>query len=388
MYLESIAKWLVGHKEDHHIFENFVKNLPLPVIVFDKDLFFVAASDRFFEESLIKREETIGNPHWYELVPNMPEKWKKVHQEVLKGAHLKWYDDVFYGDDGIAEWWNSEQIPWYLEDGEIFGIILYVENITESKIKENSLQQTVTSLAKSNKELSTYAHICAHDLNEPLRAVANCLQIIGREYSKTFDDKLIKYFNIMKSSTEYMSDLISSLLKYCDHDENKLNLESVDVGLIIEDISSALKTIEKYKDAEINCGKMPLIVADKTLLKEVIQNLISNALKYNKSKPAINIKVQDTGLFWQFSFSDNGIGIEKKYLRKVFEESVRLNPDYEYGGSGLGLYQCNKIINDHGGKMWVKSGGGNGSTFYFIIPKADCSAVHIHTDDCKDSLRH
>ncbi len=388
MYLESIAKWLVGNKADRHILKNFVKNLPLPVIVFDKDLFFVAASDRFFEESIIKREETVGNAHWYELVPDMPERWKKAHQDVLKGVHLKWYDDRFHRADGSVEWWNSEQIPWRSEEGEIFGIILYVENITATKIKENDLQQTVTSLARSNKELSTYAHICAHDLNEPLRAVANCLQIIDNEYSKTFDEELSKYFNIMKNSTTYMSNLISSLLKYCDHGENKLNLEPVDIGLIIEEISSALKTIEKHKGAEINCGKMPLVVADKTLLKEVIQNLISNALKYNKLKPVINIKAQDTGLFWQFSFSDNGIGIEKKYLRTVFEESVRLNPDYEYDGSGLGLYQCNKIINDHGGKMWVKSGGGKGSTFYFIIPKADCSAVHSHTEDCKDSLQH
>jgi PAS domain S-box-containing protein len=384
MYLESIAKWLVGNKADRHVLENLVKNLPLHVIVFDKDLFFVAASDRFFEESVIKREETIGHPHLYKLVPDMPERWKNAHQEVLKGAHLKWYDDAFYRADGSVEWWNSEQILWRSEEGEIFGLILYVENITAAKIKESNLQKTVTSLARSNKDLSTYAHICAHDLSEPLRAVANCLQIIDKEYAKTFDDHLSKYFSIMKNSTTYMSDLISSLLKYCDHGENKLNLEPIDIRVIIEDISSALKTIEKHKDAEINCGKMPLVVADKTLLKEVIQNLISNALKYNKSKPVINIKAQDTGLFWQFSFSDNGIGIEKKYLRTVFDESVRLNPDREYDGSGLGLYQCNKIINDHGGKMWVKSGGGNGSTFYFIIPKSDCSVVHNHgcKDDC------
>jgi light-regulated signal transduction histidine kinase (bacteriophytochrome) len=372
MYIDSIAKWLVGKRPDNHMLELFIKNLPVPVVVFDKNLYYVAASDRFFEESPIKKESTFGNVHWYDLVPDMPDKWKEAHQEVLNGVRLKWQDSVFYRDDGTVEWWNSEQIPWYSEDGEIFGIILYVENITRTKIKENTLQETLTSLERSNKELSNYAHICAHDLNEPLRVVANCLQIIDSEYSLTFDSKLSNYFKIMGDSTKYMGDLIASLLKYCDHNQKKLNLETINIKLIIEEITSAIKTIDKYKNAKINCGQMPSIMGDKILLKEVVQNLISNALKYNQSEPVINIKAQDTGLFWQFSFSDNGIGIEKKYLCKIFEESVRLNPNSEYDGSGLGLYQCNRIINDHGGKMWVKSGSGTGSTFYFIIPKVVC----------------
>lgn len=362
------------------LFKHFVKTLPVPVVIFDKDLFFFAASDRFFEETNIKKEDVINNPYWYDLVPDMPEKWKKAHQEVLKGAHLKWTNDVFNRADGSVEWWNSEQMPWSLGDGEILGIILYVENVTNAKLEENNLHEAVTSLARSNKELSKYAHICAHDLSEPLRAVANCLQIIEVEYASTFNEELNNYIKIMKDSAQYMSDLISSLLKYCDHDKNNLNLEAVDVGEIIEDVKNAVKISGSYKEAEINYGKMPLIIADKILLKEVIQNLISNALKYNNSSnPIIDIKSQDTGLFWEFSFSDNGIGIEKKYLRKVFEESVRLNPSSKYKGHGLGLYQCNKIINDHGGKMWVKSDKGNGSTFYFIIPKPNCNNIsHQH----------
>ena len=370
MYLGNIG--LGGNKYDKLEFELFVKNLPVPVAVFNKDLFYVAGSDRFFEESTIKKEQTLGNPYWYDLVPDMPEKWKEAHQRCLKGEHLKWHEDVFHRADGSVEWWNSEQIPWRSENGEIFGLILYVENITQQKQKEKMLQQTVISLRRSNKDLSTYAHICAHDLNEPLRVVANCLQIIDSEYSKTFDKEFAKYFKIMNDSTKYMGDLITSLLNYCDHGQNKINLETIDLEVIIQDVIAAFKTIDKYKTAEINCDKMPLILGDRTLLKEVIQNLISNALKYNQQAvPVIDIKSEDTGLFWQFSVEDNGIGIEKKYLRKVFEEEVRLKKSSDYQGSGLGLYQCNRIINDHGGKMWVKSCEGKGSSFYFIIPKAD-----------------
>lgn len=382
MYLENIAKWLIGKHNDMHFFRHFVKTLPVPVVIFDKDLLFVAASDRFFEESTIKKEDVVDNPHWYDLVPDMPERWKKAHQEVLNGAHLKWTNDVFYRANGSVEWWNSEQMPWSLEDGEILGIILYIENVTDAKLLENNLHEAVTSLARSNKELSKYAHICAHDLSEPLRAVSNCLQLIDKEYSNTFNEELNSYLKIIRDNTKYMGDLISSLLQYCDHDKKNIHLEMVDVGEIIEDIKNAIKIIGKYKDAEIHYGKMPLVLADKTLLKGVIQNLISNALKYNKSIPVINIKASDTGLFWQFSFEDNGIGIEKRYLRKVFEESVRLNPGSEYEGLGLGLYQCNKTINEHGGKMWVNSGDGEGSTFYFILPKQECTVDHKH--DCCD----
>ncbi len=372
MYFNNTRQRLADNHDDATVFELFVKNLPVAVAVFNQELFYVAASDRFFEESSLKKEQVCGNPYWYDLVPDMPDKWKEAHQRCLRGERFKWYEDVFHRADGSVEWWNSEQIPWSSENGEIFGLILCVENITQQKQKEKTLQQTVTSLKRSNKDLSTYAHICAHDLNEPLRVVANCLQIIDSEYSDVFDEEFKKYFKIMNDSTKYMGDLITSLLKYCDLDHNKVNLEIINLELIIQDIVAAFKVIDKYKNAKINYEAMPSILGDRILIKEVIQNLISNALKYNQQPvPVIEIKSEDTGLFWQFSVEDNGIGIEKKYLRKVFGEEVRLNQHADYQGSGLGLYQCNRIINDHGGKMWVKSHEGEGSSFYFIIPKAD-----------------
>jgi PAS domain S-box-containing protein len=351
---------------------SLIQSLPAAIIVFDKDLKYVAASKRFYEESPLRGERVSYGDHWYKIVPDMPEKWKDIHQRCLKGEHLKCDEDPFYRADGNIEWWRWEIRPWYHEDHEIVGLILYVENITAQKSVEHNLRHMVRVLNQSNDDLAKFAHMCAHDLCEPLRTITNYIQIISKELKLTGDSNTRKYFSFVIESTKYMKDLIHGILRNSESKEEKvLKIRRIDVSELVRKLLLALGSMIRSKKAVIEVGSMPVIYGDAVLITEVFQNLISNALKYNdKPIPQIHIQAKEEEGAWCFSVQDNGIGIEEEALEKIFKESIRLNPKSLYQGSGLGLYQCSKIIKAHGGMIWARSSLGKGSTFFFTLPKA------------------
>jgi PAS domain S-box-containing protein len=347
-----------------------VKSLPIPVIIFNHKLHLIAASKRFYTESPINEEDTGGNPHWYDLVPDMPEKWKLIHQRCLKGEHLKSDADPFYRADSSVEWWRWEITPWLDDQKNVMGIILYVENITKQKLLESNLKKTIDYLSQSNHELSKFARVCAHDLNEPLRTITNYIQLIEEEYSKELDETLKKYFDVIIETSKNMNDLIRNILNYSEAKIRKIKPKAIRPIKVIENILINLDALIRSKRAVINyADSMPKIYADRVLITEVLQNLIINSLKYNdKAYPIIHIRLKELESYWIFSIKDNGIGIEKSSLKNIFKESVRLSLK-PIKGSGMGLYQSYKIIKDHGGKIWAKSTLGMSSTFFFTLPK-------------------
>lgn len=353
------------------VFKNLIEKLPVPIIIFDKDLRFVAASDRFFDESPLEKKDVKPNDYWYSLVPDMPKKWKLIHQRCLNGEQLKCDEDPFPREDGTLEWWRWEILPWYCSEGEITGVILYVENITAQKSLEKNLLQDIHDLKQTNDSLSKFAHICAHDLNQSLRAISLYAQLINIDYADNIDDSLKNYINLMVKNIEHMKNFISSQLEYA-HSTNKDNLfQNISMDDVFERVMMVLESEVESKSAAINYPSLPCVYGNKILLVQLMQNLISNALKYNSANsPVIDISVVDKGDTWMFAMQDNGIGIKAKYLKKIFTPYKRVTSDTQCEGSGLGLYQCKKIIRDHGGKIWANSTVGKGTTMFFTLPKA------------------
>lgn len=355
-------------------FKNIIEYLPAPVIIFDKSLCFVAASNQFFNESPLEKEQVQHGDHWYKLVPDMPTKWKLGHQRCLAGEKIKSEEDPFYREDGTIEWWKYEINPWYI-DGEVGGLILYVENITQQKKTEKELHESIHLLEKSNNNLSKFAHICAHDLHQSLRTISLYAQIVQTDYRDSIDSSLKKYIGHMIKTIDHMKNFISSTLDF-SHSKNK-NTSFSDVCMreIISTVLMVLKDEIATQTAIINYKHMPLVNANKDLLSQIMQNLISNSLKYRaEPTPIINIYAIDKGTFWMFSVQDNGIGIPTKYLKKIFSEYTRLNPESQKG-TGLGLHQCNKIIKEHGGRIWATSTLGKGTTIFFTLSKAQGETI-------------
>jgi PAS domain S-box-containing protein len=245
------------------------------------------------------------------------------------------------------------------------------EDITKRKINENELTRTLDELKRSNKELQQFAYAASHDLQEPLRMVSSFSQLLERRYKNRLDDDADEFIEFIVEGAQRMKHLIDDLLIYSRVRKDEKEFERVDLEKLLTTILSNLSVSIKEHHVVITYDTPPSIIADSSQMGQVFQNLIGNAIKFRDNEnPRIDISVEEDPDKWTFAVKDNGIGIDKKHQKQIFEMFRRLNTRKEYPGTGIGLSICQKIIERHGGKLWVDSIPGEGSTFYFTIPKS------------------
>jgi len=180
----SFIEELRTSNKEESLLKTFIKNLPAAIAIFDEKLNYIITSDRWIEETNSPTKDLIGKNH-YELVPDIPLRWRKNHERCLKGEHLKCdEDEKFKRLDGSTEWLRWEILPWYKSEKVIGGLIMFVEHTTKRKSLEQKMVKMIRALNKSNSELERFAHICAHDLNEPLRTISNYSRIIEDKFKK------------------------------------------------------------------------------------------------------------------------------------------------------------------------------------------------------------
>lgn len=367
--MKNHLKDLVIQKENEDLLKVFIKTMPIAVAMLDDKLQYIITSDRWFEETNLPESDIIGKLH-YEVVPDLPERWKEVHQRCLKGEHIKCDEDVFIRSNGSIEYLRWENLPWYKSPGHIGGLIMFVEHITERKIVEKKMEKMLTQLKKSNNELKQFAHMCAHDLTEPLRTITNYIHLVEEKVQNKDLADINDYLNIIHDGATYMRALVQGILNYSQMGLHKPDKSFFNFEKIIKNTQITLAKKIKEKNAVIQWSNLPKVYADVTLLTQVMHNLISNALKFNGSEtPIITITVEEKEETWLINITDNGIGIDKKYHANIFNIFVRLHRKSQYPGSGIGLASCKKIIEDHGGEIGVQSSLNKGSTFWFTLPK-------------------
>ena len=264
------------------------------------------------------------------------------------------------------------------ENNEVIRVVGAMSDVTEQKETEEklrrlneSLKKQADELAASNAELEQFAFVASHDLQEPLRMITGFLAQLERKYEDVLDEKGKKYIHFATDGARRMRQIILDLLNYSRVGRVDTDREEVDVNAIVDEAMLLNQSLLKENKAEVEIGKMPIINASKGPMRQLFQNLISNALKYHKSgsSPEVNIRAEETDDYWAFMIKDNGIGIDPEYSDKIFNIFQRLHGREEYSGSGVGLAICKKIVEDHGGTIWVESEVGKGSTFYFTIVK-------------------
>jgi len=232
------------------------------------------------------------------------------------------------------------------------------------------LKTYTVALEQKNKETEQFAYIASHDLQEPLRTITNYIGLFSADYKGKLDKEADVYINFINKAAGRMQTLIVDLLEYT-RIENDRERAEVDLNVLVDEI---LKDIEKTiteNNAVIKFEKLPVLTGYFSRLKSLFQNLISNAIKFRKSDvaPIVIITAKDMDKDWLFEIKDNGIGIEKDYFEKIFKLFQRLHAKKEYGGTGIGLAHCKKIVELRGGKIWVESEFGKGSSFFFTLPK-------------------
>ena len=244
-----------------------------------------------------------------------------------------------------------------------------IRDITERKQAQDALAAKVAELALSNKELEQFAYVASHDLQEPLRMITSYTTLLSKRYAGKLDQDADEFIGFAVDGAKRMQGLINDLLAYSRVGTKKKELAPTNSEAVL---TATLKTLDmaiQEAAATITHDTLPTVTADATQLGQLFQNLIGNALKYRNSKPpVIHVGSRRDGDHWLFSVQDNGIGIDGKFAEKIFIIFQRLHTREEYAGTGIGLAVCKKIVERHGGKIWVESELGHGSMFYFTLP--------------------
>ncbi|PIB37403.1 PAS domain-containing sensor histidine kinase [Reichenbachiella sp. 5M10] len=259
--------------------------------------------------------------------------------------------------------------PINTDEGEM--VLASIIDITERKIQEKN-QAIVKEMVAKNEELEQFAYIASHDLQEPLRTINNYIQVIQEDCLESMDAEAMRYLETIGKATDRMVILVKALLDYSRIGTGDRQMTKVNCSEIMKMVRSDLNDLIQKTEADITLNDpLPTLIGFDVDLRQLFQNLITNAIKFRKKTdiPKIKISCLKRKDYYEFQFQDNGIGIPKRNFERIFFIFQTLNPKGKYEGHGLGLAHCKKIVELHEGRIWVESKEGEGSIFYFTIPR-------------------
>ncbi|MEG4341868.1 PAS domain S-box protein [Microcoleus sp. A003_D6] len=278
--------------------------------------------------------------------------------------------------DGEVRWANVTVSAMRDAEGTPQYLICAIEDISERKQVQELLQASLETqtryaqeLTRSNAELEQFAYVASHDLQAPLNTIAGYAQLLEKRCHNQVDAQANKFIRNIVNSCGRMQALIDDLLEYSRVGSSHKPFELIDCNLVFEDACANLQLAIRKNQASVTRGNLPRVIGDGFQLLQLFQNLICNAIKYRSSwAPVVFFGAQRQGDNWVFSVQDNGIGIAEEYHRRIFQIFQRLHAQKEYSGTGIGLAICQRIVDRHGGCLWVESEPDRGSTFYFSVP--------------------
>ena len=248
------------------------------------------------------------------------------------------------------------------------GGVIVCHDVTARRQAAKALAQRAEELARSNRELQQLAYVAAHDLQEPLRMVASYVELVAERYKGRLDEKADKYINYAVEGADRMKALVDALRGFLVLTTQARPFEPVDAAASILGALANLHQVIEEREAVVTHDPLPSIKGDPAQMVQLFQNLIGNALKFCDGTPRVHVAAERTGEEWVFSVRDNGIGIAPEHQERIFQIFQRLHGRDKYPGTGMGLAICKKVVERHGGRIWVESRPGQGSTFFFTLP--------------------
>ena len=254
------------------------------------------------------------------------------------------------------------------ENGRVIKLFGILQDITERKQAEEEVRKAMAELERSNAELERFAYVASHDLQEPLRMVSSYTQLLEKRYKDKLDDDAHDFINYAVDGAKRMQNLINDLLTYSRVGTRGKPFELIDCEAVLDATLANLDVAISSSKAKVTHDPLPTVMADEGQLVQLFQNLIDNGIKFHgKKPPRVHISAEQKDSEWVFSVKDNGIGIDPQYFDRIFIVFQRLHREEEYKGTGIGLAVALRIVRRHGGRMWIESQPGKGSTFHFII---------------------
>ncbi|HMD83093.1 MAG TPA: PAS domain S-box protein [Terriglobia bacterium] len=366
-------------RESEMMLRFFVQHAPAAIAMLDREMRYLVVSQRWMADYRLGNRDLWGLSH-YEVFPEMPKRWKKIHQRCLAGAVERCEEDPFPRLDGTVDWVRWEARPWRKIDDSVGGIIIFSELITERKRAEeeirtlnSELEQRVRSrtaeLEAANRELEAFAHSVSHDLRAPLRGIDGWSLALLEDYGGCLDAQGQKYLDRVRSEAQRMGKLIDDLLHLSRVGRAELVPTTVDLTSLAETIVARLKESRPDRSIEFVVAPQLKCTGDARLLEIALTNLLDNAMKFTGARNAARVEFGEREYEGNPAFfvRDNGVGFDMAYAGMLFGPFQRLHKASEFPGTGIGLATVQRVIHRHGGRIWAEAQVGAGATLYFTL---------------------
>ncbi len=328
------------------------------------DFRYVEINPAFAEQSNVSDVvgKTIG-----QVFPSESQEWCDTYDNILSTGESRRFECEL-----VTQGRMIEAYAFRVEDDTQRRVAVLFKNITARKQAETELTRQAAALQRSNEELQQFSRIVSHDLSEPLRTVANFVSMLAKDYQGKLDATADEYISFVTDAAQRMQQMLTDLLAYTRVGGQDLAFAPVDGEALLARILTDLRMAITDAKAEVTHDPLPTVQGDATRLGQVLQNLVGNALKFRgQAPPRIHVSAQRNDNHWRFAVHDNGIGIDPHQAQRLFQVFQRLHTRSEYPGTGIGLAICKRIIERHGGRIWVESRPGEGAIFYFTISDID-----------------
>ncbi|WP_265109804.1 PAS domain S-box protein [Halosolutus halophilus] len=347
-------------EESERRYRTLVENFPNGSVgMFDDDLRYTAVGGQLLDTLGLSPEDRIGR------------RISEIHSDELLAEIEPYFHAALEGEEnsfelGFADrYLHAHTLPVRNADGEIFAGMLVVQDDTERREYQRKLEE-------SNERLEQFAYAASHDLQEPLRMVTSYLRLLENRYGDAFDEDGEEFLEFAVDGADRMREMIDGLLEYSRVETRGDPFEPVDLDAVVDEVLADLQFRIDESDAEITTAELPRVEGDASQLRQVVQNLLSNAIAYSGDEPPrVHVGADRRGGKWVISVRDEGIGIDPADQDRVFTIFDRLHSREEYEGTGIGLALCERIVERHGGDIWVESEPGEGATFSFTLPASD-----------------
>ncbi len=373
--------------ENEALLRLFIEYAPASIAMFDRNMCYLAVSNRWKEDFRLPLEQPLVGHSHYEVFPEIPERWREIHQRGLKGERLLADEDFFVREDGSTQWIKWEIIPWELSDGRIGGILVATEEITERMLAKMALRE-------ANLRKDEFLAMLAHELRNPLAPISNAVQILNR--TQAANPVVVKTSEMIGRQVKHLVHLVDDLLDVSRVSRGKIKLQKAPVDLV-EIIHQAIETTQplielRNHQLRVSLPKKPVRVdGDAIRLTQVVSNLLNNAAKYTDEDGIISLSLDkqtvtepETGYNAIIRVKDNGRGMEPAALKNLFDifYQVDRNLDRSEGGLGIGLYLVRSLLAMHGGQVTASSEGrGRGSEFVIRLPCLPETPLDNRTDN-------
>ncbi|EKD42594.1 MAG: hypothetical protein ACD_73C00088G0001, partial [uncultured bacterium] len=320
----------------------------------------------------ISRDDAVGNKLNVILIPDTYQQEIENEMSSYSQVSQKYVIDKLieikaFRNDGV-EFPAEMSLSIFRYEGN-YTFNAFIRDISNRKRAEQEIKGKAAELARSNAELEQFAYVASHDLQEPLRMVASYTQLLEKKYSDKLDPQAREFIKYAVDGVMRMQQLIRDLLEYSRVGTRLKELVPVDLQIVLKKVTDNLKIAIEESGTKIIADQLPSVLADETQMIQLIQNLIGNAIKFRKKdlNPIIELKSEKKDHEWIIKIQDNGIGIDTRYKDKIFVIFQRLHTQKQYPGTGIGLAVCKKIVERHGGRIWIESGPEMGTTFFFSL---------------------